>query len=119
MIALLTDCSADPVDCLAERPTGQELAERQGLEEEDWQEDPVSVKWSKIRATFLNGKTAAEVRKEAEVMPVGTWLDWAIKMAPKDVKVSGEINIAQIVANLGPIDKEAYRFRPFRREAEA
>ena len=51
------------------------------VEDENWQTDPVSGKLEKIRAAFLNSKTASEVKAAASTMPVGDWLDLVTKMA--------------------------------------
>ena len=49
-------------------------------EDEEWQNDPVSVKLEKIRGVFLNAKTAPEVRAAASTMAIGDWLDMVGKL---------------------------------------
>lgn len=74
----------------------------------DWSADPVGVKWEKICSAFFNAKSAEEVAAEAANMKIGVWLDWAVRMAPKNVKVTGEFNFQHLVADLGPINKDDY-----------
>ena len=92
LISLLQDCG--PLAPLPEQvaPTVREPSELD--EERDWQEDPVTGKWNKIRSEFMNGKTADEVRAMAESMSGLTWLEMCTKMAPKQV----EVNTMQITA---------------------
>lgn len=67
---------------LALRPAAPaNLTER--LEQLDWQDDTVGQKWDKIRTAFLNAKTPADIYLDASAMQTREWLDWAVKMAPK------------------------------------
>lgn len=92
------------------KPMGpQPPAIRQATTEDDWQDDPVSTKLEKIRAAFLNGKTAAQVAGEAALMPMGDWLELVVKLSPKNVQVSGAVSFKHMLEELGPIDKEQYR----------
>ena len=75
----------------------------------DWQDDPVPIKLEKIRSVLLNSKTADEIATEASMMPVGMWLDLVVKLMPKNIQVSGDINFQHMLADLGPIDKDQYR----------
>ena len=77
----------------------------------DWQDDPVPLKLEKIRAAFLNGKTAAEVENAAAMMLVGDWLELIAKISPKNVQVQGEVSFKHMLEELGPIDKSQYRFK--------
>lgn len=49
----------------------------------DWAADPIPAKFNKIREAVLNAKTASEVQAAAGCMPVREWLDWVVKLAPK------------------------------------
>ena len=75
----------------------------------EWFNDPVPTKLEKIRAAFLNSKTAAEVAAAAGNMPVGMWLECVIKLMPKDIKVQGEVGFRHMLEGLGPIDPNQYR----------
>jgi hypothetical protein len=77
--------------------------------EDDWATDPVPTKLEKIRAAFLNSKSAAEVTAAAGNMPVTMWLECVIKLMPKDIKVQGEVSFHHMLEGLGPIDANAYR----------
>jgi len=95
--SLATVPDFDLVDA-AEEPSG-----------DSWKDDTVPTKLEKIRAVFLNSKTAAEVRAAAGNMPVGMWLECVIKLMPKDIKVQGEVGFRHMLEGLGPINKDAYR----------
>lgn len=77
----------------------------------DWQEDPLAVKLDKIRAAFLNGKTAGEVEAEAARMHIGDWLELVVKLSPKNIQVKGDVSFRHMLEQMGPIDRETYRFK--------
>jgi len=79
---------------------------------DEWAEDPVGVAWNKIRSVFLRAKSPAQLFIEARNMSTGQWLDYAMKMAPKDLKVTAEFSFKHLLEELGPIDKEKYRVKP-------
>ena len=79
------------------------------LADENWHDDPVPVKLEKIRAAFMNGRTAEEVRLCAGVMPIGDWLELVVKLSPKNIQVQGGISLTHMLQDLSPIDKEQYR----------
>ena len=79
--------------------------------EEEWADDPFAVAWTKIRSAFLSGKDAFSIKAYARTLSEGAWLEMAQKMAPKDVKVTGEVGLRHLLDELGPIDKEKYRIR--------
>lgn len=79
--------------------------------EADWKDDPVPVKLEKIRAAFLNGKSASEVLVAASMMPIGDWIELVTKLAPKNIQVQGEFSFKHMLEEFGPVDKEQYRFR--------
>ena len=62
---------------------GGELSLAERLDQLDWQDDTVGQKWDKIRTAFLNAKTPADIYLDASGMQTREWLDWAVKMAPK------------------------------------
>lgn len=78
-------------------------------EDAEWQNDPVPVKLDKIRAAFLNGKTAQEVQDAASLMAIGDWLELVAKIAPKNVQIQGSISFTHMLEEFGPINKEQYR----------
>ena len=78
--------------------------------EEDWTNDPVPTKLDKIRAAFLNSKTAAEVQTAAWLMPIGDWLEMVVKLSPKNVQITGGISFRHMMEEFGPIEKDKYRF---------
>jgi len=80
-------------------------------DEEDWQSDPLSLKLEKIRASFLNAKTAAEVKMSASMMPLGDWLELVVKLSPKNIQLQADVSFKHMLAELGPIDKNQYRPR--------
>lgn len=69
--------------------------------DDDWSTDPVPVKLEKIRAAFLNAKTAREVTGMASVMAIGDWLDLVIKLSPKQVDVKA-LQITAVRIELPP-----------------
>ena len=70
------------------------------IDDENWQTDPVSGKLEKIRAVFLNSKTASEVKAAASTMPVGDWLDLVTKIT-KQVEIA-PVQITAIRIELPP-----------------
>lgn len=78
--------------------------------EEDWTDDPIPTKLDKIRAAFLNSKTAAEVQTAAWLMPIGDWLEMVVKLSPKNVQITGGISFRHMMEEFGPIEKDKYRF---------
>lgn len=77
--------------------------------EEEWAEDSFGNAWNKIRNAFLRSKTAFDIKAYAKTLSEAAWLDIAMKMAPKDVKVTGEISMKHMLEELGPINKDQYR----------
>ena len=77
--------------------------------EEEWAEDTFGNAWNKIRSAFLKSKTAFDVKAYARTLSDAAWLDVVLKMAPRDVKVTGEVNIKHMLSELGPINKNQYR----------
>lgn len=81
------------VACEAGPPAGE-------LVDLDWQNDPVSVKLEKIKAAFLNSKTATEVQAAASGMVIGDWLEMVVKLS-KQADV-GPVQITAIRIELPP-----------------
>lgn len=70
--------------------------------EEDWQDDPVPVKLDKIRATFLNGKTAGEVSVASATMRIEDWLEIVTKISKQTD--AAPVKITAIRIELPPRD---------------
>lgn len=107
LIELVEDDSPELNAFLAEAPSVPALLDASSLPavEEDWIEDNIPGKWDKIRSIFLNAKRPVEVRAAAEFMPINQWLDWAVKMAPKQPDVQG-VRITAIRVELPPRDNQ-------------
>lgn len=71
-------------------------------DELDWTDDPVGVKWNKIRSTVMNAKSVEEVVADVEAMGTREWLDWVVRMAPKQVEVQS-MNITSVRIELPPL----------------
>jgi hypothetical protein len=75
-----------------------------------WENEPTAAgKLEKIRLAFLNSKQVSEVMMACSGMSMREWLDYAIRLMPKDVKVQGEVNFRHLLDGLAPIDKSRYR----------
>lgn len=125
LISLLRDCTPLPPIKQVASPTPRSVQPRptaemglQTVGDDDWQEAPVGEKWDRIRAAWMNGKTAAEVISEAECMSVPAWLEICVKMAPKNVTVQGQVSFKHMIDNLAPIDKDEYKFNATQVEYE-
>ena len=86
-------------------------------ESEDWQGDPLPLKLEKIRASFLNAKTAFDVKTAALRMPIGDWLELVVKLSPKNIQLQAEVSFKHMLAELGPVDLDQYRL-PSRKPAD-
>ena len=112
LISLLQDCT--PLEPIKEPPVAP--VPRKGdlsvlvCDVDDWQNASVPEKYDKIQAVVMNSKSAEEVATEVRGMSVPVWLDLVIKMAPKNVKVSGAVSFKHMIDNLAPIDKDQYKF---------
>lgn len=67
----------------------------------------VQAKAREIRAAFMSAKSTEEVYHMAQAMSFPAWLDFFIKLSPKEVQVKGQMDIRQITAQLGPINRRA------------
>jgi len=76
------------------------------------QEDVSRMDWGqyiiRLKDTFVKAKPLYEVQAFASVMAPKDWLDYVIRMMPKDVKVQGAINYKHYFQDLGPINKQNY-----------
>lgn len=59
----------------------------QWLRQLEWTNDPVPLKWDKIRAVFLNAYTPEEIFYQAQGMRFREWLDFAVKMMQRQVEM--------------------------------
>jgi len=59
-----------------------------------------------VRAAFLSSKSPEEIRMFASGLPLMTWLDYFIKLQPKEVQVKGQFDIRQMIAQLGPVNRK-------------
>ena len=62
----------------------------------------------KVKETFIKARPLADVQMIAGAMPFKDWMDYVVKLMPKDIKIQGEVNFKHLVAELGPIDKSQY-----------
>ena len=69
----------------------------------DWSDDLVGGKWNKIRSAVMNSKSVEEVTADVQDMSVREWLDWVVRMAPKQVEVQS-MNITAVRIELPPRD---------------
>ena len=76
------------------------------LEELDTTPSGIQEKSRSIRAAFLAARSLDEVYMQAKGMHFITWLDYFIKMMPKEVQVKGSFDIRQMIAQLGPIQRK-------------
>ena len=68
----------------------------------DWTDDPVGVKWNKIRSAVMDSKSVEEVVADVQAMGTREWLDWVVRMAPKQVEVQS-MNITSVRIELPPL----------------
>ena len=62
-----------------------------------------------IKAAFFAGKSVDEVFFHAQNMSFPAWLDFFIKLSPKEVQVKGQMDIRQLVGQMGPIQRTQNR----------
>ena len=89
--------------------TGPPVSALELVDDIEWQNDPVPVKLEKIRAAFLNSRTAGEVMAAGSTMQIGDWLELVVKLSPKNIQVSGGLSFKHMLEEMGPIDKNDYR----------
>lgn len=65
----------------------------------------IQARAREIRAAFFNAKSVNEVAQQAAAMHFPVWLDYFIRMSPKEVEVKGQFDIRSLVAQMGPIQK--------------
>ena len=59
-----------------------------------------------IRAAFIAGKDPAEILQFARSLPPLMWLDYFIKLSPKEVEIKGSFDVRKMVAQMGPIQRK-------------
>ncbi len=62
-----------------------------------------------FKSAFIKARPLSEITLYASSMSFKDYMDFVVKLLPKDVKVQGEVNFTHQLASLGPIDKEQYR----------
>jgi hypothetical protein len=55
-----------------------------------------------VAKLFKAAKSAAEVYSYAQDCSTPVWLDWLVKLSPKQVKMSGQMDVRAAFVNLGP-----------------
>jgi hypothetical protein len=60
-----------------------------------------------IRAAFMAAKDPDEVLQQAKAMHFPVWLDYFIKMSPKEVQVKGQLDVRSLVAQMGPVSRNS------------
>jgi hypothetical protein len=59
-----------------------------------------------IKDLFLAAKGSAEVYAYAADCSMPVWLDWMVKLSPKQMKVSGQLDHRAVFASLGPVKRK-------------
>ena len=62
-----------------------------------------------FKSAFIKARPLSEITLYASSMSFKDYMDFVVKLLPKDVKVQGEVSFVHQLASLGPIDKEQYR----------
>lgn len=62
----------------------------------------------RVKETFIKARPLGDIQMIAGSMPFKDWMDYVVKLMPKDIKIQGEVNFKHLVAELGPIDKSRY-----------
>jgi len=57
------------------------------------------------RAAFLLGKTPDQILQWAASLPERDWMDWFIRLSPKEHHIKGQYQVQSLVAQLGPLKK--------------
>ena len=65
-----------------------------------------------FKSAFIKARPLSEITLYASSMSFKDYMDFVVKLLPKDVKVQGEVNFTHQLASLGPIDKDSYRLLP-------
>jgi hypothetical protein len=60
----------------------------------------------RVKAAFFASKRPEEIRLFAANLPLLTWLDYFIKLQPKEVQVKGQFDVRQMIAQLGPVRRK-------------
>lgn len=59
-----------------------------------------------IAAVFRSAMTPAKLMAYAQDCPTPIWLDWMIKLSPKQIKLDGKVDIRAAFINLGPPNRK-------------
>lgn len=62
----------------------------------------------RFKETFIKARSLEEIKIFASGMTFKDYLDYVVKLLPKDVKIQGEFNFVHQLEQLGPIDRSAY-----------
>lgn len=62
-----------------------------------------------FKSAFIKARPLSEITLYASSMPFKDYMDFVVKLLPKDVKVQGEVSFVHQLASLGPINKEQYK----------
>jgi len=63
---------------------------------------PDDLSIDSIVEIFKMAKEPAQILGYAKDCSVPVWLDWLVKLSPKQVKLGGQVDIRAVFANLGP-----------------
>lgn len=58
-----------------------------------------------VRNIWLAARSPQEIALQAQTMPFGVWMDYMIKLTPKQLDVKGQIDMRAAFVNLGPPQK--------------
>ena len=72
----------------------------------------------KVKETFIKAKPLQEVELLAHNMGFRDWMDYLVKLMPKDIKIESNVNFKAMIATLGPINKDDYRLSEPVQDAE-
>jgi len=59
-----------------------------------------------LKAAFLGSKSPEEIRMAASALPLMDWLDFAVRLMPKEVQMKGQFEVRSLVAQMGPLRNE-------------
>ncbi len=63
----------------------------------------------KVKETFIRSRPLGDIELYAKGMGFRDWMDYVIKLLPKDIKIESNINFKAMIDGLGPINKDDYR----------
>jgi hypothetical protein len=90
--------------CRIPVPQGVPMSLTNSISLEDSENLPAEINSiDSIRELWLAARSPSEVAVQAKTMPFGVWMDYAIKLSPKNVNVKGQFDIRAAFASLGPV----------------